>query len=239
MTERIWDRFLTEQDKAHLKLFPEAQKYGFGDRAAVLSIDNYRRAVGDHPEPLLESIKTWPGSTGLAGWDALAHTARLFQVARKNRHPVIHVTALSPEESGIPGWTPRLDDQAKEAPLSPERRDRFNRRYDFVEQAAPLPGEVIVKKTAPSAFFGTPLAAHLTRERIDTLIVCGESASGCVRATVVDGCSLRLRMVVVEECVYDRHEASLAVSLFDMDQKYADVRTLADVSAWMQRNPGR
>lgn len=234
MTERIWDRFLTERDKAHLAIFPPAPQYGFGERAAVLSIDNYRRVVGDRPEPLLESIRTWPGSTGLEGWEALSHTERLLEVARGSGRPVIHVTALSAEESGIAGWTPRLDDQVTEAPLEPAQRDRFDRRYDFVEQAAPLPGEVIVKKTAPSAFFGTPLAAHLNRERIDTLIVCGESASGCVRATVVDGCSLRFRMIVVEECVYDRHEASLAMSLFDMDQKYADVRGIAEVTSWLQ-----
>ena len=92
---------------------------------------------------------------------------------------------------------------------------------------------MVLRKTGPSAFFGTPLAAHLIGQGIDTLIVCGESVSGCVRATVVDGCSLRFRMIVVEECVYDRHEASRAINLFDMDQKYADVVPLAEVSEWI------
>ena len=92
----------------------------------------------------------------------------------------------------------------------------------------------MLKKTAPSAFFGTPLAAYLIGQGIDTLIVCGEAVSGCIRATVVDGCSLRLRMVVVEDCVYDRHEASRAINLFDMDQKYADVISLDEVSEWMR-----
>ena len=64
---------------------------------------------------------------------------------------------------------------------------------------------------------------QLTYQGIDTLLVVGESTSGCVRATVVDGCMQRLRMQVVEECVFDRHEASHAINLFDMNQKYGDV----------------
>jgi hypothetical protein len=75
--------------------------------------------------------------------------------------------------------------------------------------------------------------AHLIGERIDTLIVVGEAASGCVRATVVDGCSYRLNMIVIEECIYDRHEATRAMNLFDMDQKYADVVRLSDALAYI------
>ena len=88
-------------------------------------------------------------------------------------------------------------------------------------------------KTAPSAFWGTPLTGHLTRLGIDTLITCGESTSGCVRASVVDGCTNRYRMIVVEECVFDRHQATHAINLFDMHQKYADVMSLADVLEWL------
>jgi nicotinamidase-related amidase len=49
------------------------------------------------------------------------------------------------------------------------------------------------------------------------------ATSGCVRATVIDGATNRYRMVVVEPCVFDRIEASHAMSLFDIDQKYGDV----------------
>ena len=71
---------------------------------------------------------------------------------------------------------------------------------------------------------------------VDAIIACGESTSGCVRASVVDGCTNRYRMIVVEECVFDRHEAPHAINLFDMNQKYADVLPLAEVlehlAAW-------
>lgn len=233
MAGRVWDAFLTEQDKAHLAAASPKGRYGFGNRPAVLSVDNYRKAVGDRPEPLLESIKTWPGSTGLAGWAALEKTVDLFAAARGAQIPIIHVTGLAEEDSGMPAWGARLGGRHRSQPETAEERDRHSRRLDIVDQAAPLPGEVVLRKTGPSAFFGTPLAAHLIGAGIDTLIVCGESVSGCVRSTVVDGCSYRLRMIVVEDCVYDRHQASLAINLFDMDQKYADVISLEEVTEWI------
>jgi len=88
---------------------------------------------------------------------------------------------------------------------------------------------MIIRKTTPSAFFGTPLARYLVKNGIDTLIVCGETVSGCVRATVVEGKFHGFGMIIAEECVYDRHQASRAINLFDMDQKYGEVMALADI----------
>ena len=109
----------------------------------------------------------------------------------------------------------------------PDAEDRHRRRYGIVEQAAPLPHETVPKKTAPSAVFGTPLLAHLMATGIDTLIVCGEAVSGCLRAIVVDGCSYRLRLV--EECVHDPH-------VFDIDQKYGDVMSLEETLDWIAKH---
>jgi nicotinamidase-related amidase len=229
---RVWYRFLTESDRALLAIARPKVPYGFGERAAVLSVDNYRAAIGDRPESLLEAVKTWPSSTGLAGWKALEQTAILLNAARAAGLPVIHVTGLSEEESGIPGWSTRRGPRGVMS-RDAAGEDRHRRRYDIVDQAAPLPGEIVLKKTAPSAFFGTPLAAHLMSQGIDTLIVCGEAVSGCVRATVVDGCSYRMRMIVVEDCVFDRHEATWAMNLFDIDQKYGDVISLQETLAWI------
>jgi len=67
MPARVWDSFLTEQDRAHLAL-SRHRNIGFGERPALLLIDLYRWVFGDQPELLLEAIKTWPSSCGLAGW---------------------------------------------------------------------------------------------------------------------------------------------------------------------------
>jgi len=240
MSTRVWDAFLTEQDKAHLAASPPTRRRGFGRKAAVLSVDNYRKALGDKPEPLLEAIRTWPACTGLAGWEAADRVAELLSVARTAGVPVIHLTGLPQEESHIPAWGAALGGRHTRDGDTPEQLDRYQRRFDFIDQAAPLPGEVVLKKTAPSGFFGTPLLAHLVAAGIDTLIVCGEAVSGCVRATVTDGCSNRLHMIVVEECVYDRHEATRAINLFDIDQKYGDVVSLAEAIEWLnaQREAG-
>ena len=98
----------------------------------------------------------------------------------------------------------------------------------------PIPGEVVLRKTAPSAFWGTPLAAHLTYLGVDTLIIAGESTSGCVRATVVEATSHRYRVQVVEDCVFDRHEVTHALNLFDMHQKYADVISLSKAVSYLE-----
>lgn len=236
---RPWDPFLTDRDKAHLAASPKKSRYGFGKRAAVLSVDNYRKAIGDEREDILESIKRWPSSTGREGWDALARITSLFEGARAADVPVIHITGLAQEESGVAPWGALLGGRHDLGNAAGLQNGHQQRAYEIVPQAAPLPGEVVLKKTAPSAFFGTPLAAHLISLNVDTVIVCGEAVSGCVRATVVDARSYRFRVIVVEDCVYDRHEATWAMNLFDMDQKYGDVVPSSDVLAWFDTSGAR
>jgi nicotinamidase-related amidase len=107
------------------------------------------------------------------------------------------------------------------------------RAYEIVEEIAPQPGDLVIQKEAPSIFHGTPFLFHLNYEGIDTLIVGGESTSGCVRASVVDGATYRFHMQVVEECVFDRTQASHWMNLFDMNAKYADVIKLTEAIEYM------
>ena len=234
MQPRVWEPFLTEQDKAHLaKSTP--REVGFGRRPALLLVDLYRWVFGDEPQPLLEAVEDWPGSCGLAAWDAIPHVQTLLAAARQAGIPVVHVTGLS--DSGVESWSslkqPAGNSDRKPGMTDPAAQDRLGRRFDIIDECAPVPGEAVLYKTAPSAFWGTPLVGHLTRLGIDTIITCGESTSGCVRASVVDGCTNRYRMIVVEECVFDRHQATHAINLFDMHQKYADVLPLGDVLEWL------
>jgi nicotinamidase-related amidase len=232
MPKQVWDGFLTEQDQAHLAMV-EHRRIGFGERPALLLIDLYRWVFGDEPEPLLEAVTTWPGSCGLAAWDAIPHLQTLLKAARDAGIPIVHTTGLD-QDSGVEGWN-RHDSPPPivGANLSREAMDRRRHRYDIIDEVAPLPGEAVLRKASPSAFWGTPLAGHLNYLGVDTIITCGESTSGCVRASVVDGCTYRHRMIVVEECVFDRHEAAHAINLFDMNQKYADVLPLAEVLEYL------
>jgi maleamate amidohydrolase len=230
MTNRVWDSFLTAQDKASLKERPH-QVWGFGERPALVLIDLYRWVFGDRKQPLLEAVKEWPGSCGPPAWDALPHLQRLLGAARAARIPIVHVTGLHPYDSGVNGWADKeththyVSTDSTDAAMG----DRIRRRFDIVDEVAPLPGEAILRKAAPSGFFGTLLMSHLHSRDVDSIILCGESTSGCVRATCVDGRAYRFKMTVVEECVFDRHQSAHAMNLFDMHQKYADVLGIDDV----------
>jgi len=231
---RIWDRFLTDQDKAHVTLSRD-RRVGFGAKPALLLIDLYRWVFGDEPLSLLDGLRDWPGYCGMTGWNAIPHIQRLQAAARAAGIPVVHVTGLLDEESGVVGWNEAAHhDAGRRSGDDPMARDRRAGRYDIMPQIAPIEGEAVLRKTSPSAFWGTPLIGHLNYLGVDTILVAGESTSGCVRASVVDGCTNRFRMQVVEECVFDRHEACHAINLFDMHQKYADVIAIDDAVAYLE-----
>ena len=107
---------------------------------------------------------------------------------------------------------PGLVALTEEAPIS-----------QIVPELEPRAGELVVRKIGPSAFFGTPLQSWLTARSVDTLIVTGATTSGCVRASVVDSCSLAYRTIVAMDCCGDRALGPHEANLFDMGQKYADL----------------
>ena len=107
----------------------------------------------------------------------------------------------------------------------------------IVPQLAPRDDELVVRKTVPSAFFGTALAAWLTQRGVKTLLVAGAVTSGCVRASVVDAMSLGFRPLVVEDCVGDRAIAPHDANLFDMRQKYAAVMPLEQALRAVDASP--
>ena len=238
MAERVWEPYLTDQDRAHLAK-SKHRSVGFGERPALLLIDLYRWAFGDRPQPIVEAIETWPSSCGLAAWDAVPHIQTLLSAARDAGIPIVHATGR--EEDGLAGWSEWREVYGTDD-RSPEAAERRSRKSEIIDEVAPIPGEPVLRKSSPSAFWGTPLTGHLSYYNVDTIITCGETTSGCVRASVVDGCTERYRMIVVEECVFDRHEAAHAINLFDMHQKYADVLSLADVleylAEWRVRHDG-
>ncbi len=91
----------------------------------------------------------------------------------------------------------------------------------IVDVLQPVPGELVVRKNVPSAFFGTALAPWLTQRGVQTLLVAGAVTSGCVRASVVDAMCWGFRPLVVTDCVGDRALGPHEANLFDMGQKYA------------------
>ena len=105
-----------------------------------------------------------------------------------------------------------------------------------VPELSPAPGDLIIRKQFPSAFFGTHLASSLAMQGIRTLFITGATTSGCVRASAVDAMCHGFRPVIVEDCVGDRSVAQHEANLFDLKMKYAEVMKLRDVVALTLRS---
>ncbi len=211
MDERhSWDDMLGDDERLLEARAPRERR--LGRRPALLLIDLYRKAFGDRSAPLEEAIRRWPASCGPAGWAALGPLGQLLTAARDAHVPVIHTTGEARPEAAFGGATRRRVGDTSRAT-----------DYEIVEPVAPIAGEGVIYKGRASAFFGTPLASWLRRLDVDTVVVGGETTSGCVRASVVDAFSHGYEVVVVEEAVFDRSPLSHKVNLYDMHSKYATV----------------
>lgn len=208
---RVWDAFLTSRDKAHLDAgWRKELPFGLGRRPAVMVVDNTVAALdGRSREDRIDVDH--PGRFGPEGWAAIGATVPLLDTARAHDVPVVFTVVEAPNRWGLMRF-----DRVFELTRSPTFTE-------VVAELCPAPGELVIRKAGASAFHGTALLSHLVSHGIDTLLVCGNSTSGCVRATVVDAACYGFFVGVVEECTFDRTEASHAVNLFDMDQKYGDV----------------
>ena len=92
MTEYVWDKFLTERDKAVFAAGGFGAVGGFGKRPALLVIDVNWLFCGDKPEPILDSIKRWRSSCGEESWVAVDYIRQLVEAARGKGLPVIYTT---------------------------------------------------------------------------------------------------------------------------------------------------
>ncbi|WP_176114804.1 isochorismatase family protein [Burkholderia cepacia] len=147
---------------------------------------------------------------------AIERTVPLLAAARTRGWPVAHTRIVFADDDAdenvfttkVPGLL-ALKEHAHNSAIVPE--------------LTPWAGELVVRKTGPSAFFGTPLAAWLAQRGVRTLAIAGAVTSGCVRASVVDAMQYGFRPFVLSDCVGDRAIAPHDANLFDMAQKYAAV----------------
>ena len=195
-----------------------------GTSPALLAIDLYELAYQGGAKPVADLHKTYPSTCGENAFAAIDPTKRLFATARAAGLPIFYTTQDTRPESA-----PARINATKRRSVSQDP-SLYSIRTDF----KPQPGDVILPKQRASGFYGTPLLAHLTQLGIQTVIVCGESTSGCVRATAVDAYSHGFHVVVVEECCFDRSTLSHKVNLFDLHHKYADVMHVDQVVMHLQ-----
>ena len=190
---------------------------GVGPKPALIAIDLYNKVYRGGPGPVVEINRQYRGACGVHAWDALEPTVKLFAAARNAGIPVIYTTG-SLRDGRIHSTNRNITE-----------RPATNNDWDIKAEFAPEDGDLIIRKERASGFYGTPLLAYLQMMGVDSLIACGESTSGCVRATVVDGYSNGFHVTLAEECTFDRSTLSHKVNLFDLHHKYADVMHVDEV----------
>ncbi len=224
----IWDDVISPRDRqVYGRTGRGATRIGFGQRPALIIIDVNYNWVGDRRESILRSIERFPASCGEEAWRAVDCISALLPVARSRKVPVFYTTNDFREDILWPGHSPGKGTGGR------VRLAGIERGTDIVDEIAPGPGDVVIAKPKPSAFFGTPLIGFLRTLGVDTLLCCGGTTSGCVRATVVDGYSYNYRVAVIEEATFDRAEVSHKINLFDMNAKYADVVSAGEVMEYL------
>lgn len=218
-----WQDVLPADEQEILELAGYGEPMPLGSRIAVLIIDATLNFTGRSRAPIRTMIQEFPNSCGEDAWDAIDAIQRVLAPARAHGIPVIYTRGpLQKNDLTLGAW--RLTNN-RALPVGADDEGE-----SIVAEIAPGASDVVIEKLRPSGFFGTPLSSMLVQLGVDTVLVCGGTTSGCVRATVVDAFSSGLRVGVVADATFDRVRTSKDVSLFDMSQKYARVLT-ADEAA--------
>lgn len=204
-------------DEQARRVYAEArlgQSVTLGSRPAILVVD----FTCGFTDPAYEA-----GSDLTAEVEA---TARLLATARSQGIPVVFTT-IGFEPSGRDGglWLEKFPALAELA--LGQRPVEIDPRLQHRED------ETIVLKKGASAFFGTNLSAILVSQGVDTVVLCGATTSGCIRATAVDLMQHGFPALVPRECVGDRASAPHEANLFDIQAKYADVVSLEETIAYL------
>lgn len=209
-----WDGIVPQETLDHYRQAGFSKPSRQGSKPALLVIDTQYSTSGEAPMPLSEAVKYHPLNCGEYAWQAIANMVPLIAAFREIGAPIIYPyvseSKVASEQSRWP------------------TNNSSSRFFQMVEEIAPEDGDVLLPKTAPSAFFGTPLLKYLITLRVDTLFIVGNTTSGCIRASVVDANSYDYNVIVPHDCCYDRAPVSHAVNLFDIAAKYADVISTTD-----------
>lgn len=216
MKNAIWQDILSEQDLAVIDKAGYATRgaatfssRGDASSPALVIIDMQKLFVGEDV-PILEAIASEATMIGEVGWRAIDAMQPLITQCRAMQIPVIYARML------------------------PHNRPNNDPILDFVSDISPQTEDTIIEKTSSSIFFKTNLLAVLHQLEIDSLILIGNSTSGCIRAAAVDAVQNGFSAIVPHDCVFDRIEASHKISLLDMWMKYARVTSSTDLIAKLE-----
>jgi nicotinamidase-related amidase len=192
--------------------------------AVLVVVDAANEFLGARVDPI-EAAREIPTACGLVAWSAVEQIARLVEVFRAHGWPVVFT---------VPDWT--LQQAVGTATAGPTRavHDGFG---EMPAELTPRPDEPVFARSKPSAFFGSALVSTLVRWGRADVIVVGGTTSGCVRASVVDASSWGFDVTLVDDACFDRSRLSHAVTLFELERKYATIRRADALIGELQSAP--
>ena len=182
-------------------------------------LESHSTGIGDHPAlVVVDMCKAFINSSSPLGFECnelIQANINLVKKFRLNKFPVIFTTTIyrNPSEASVfRSKIPALNI------LEPE-----SDAVTFIDDLAPSKDEILIEKKFASAFFQTKLIDSLHKMKADSIVICGVTTSGCVRATAVDSLQNNFPTTIVEDCVGDRDLDAHKANLYDLRSKYADV----------------
>ena len=121
----------------------------------------------------------------------------LLELARANGVRVVY--SQDTHRDGDPEWR-----------IWPEHAREGSWGWEIVDELAPAPDDVVLRKPRYDAFYGTPLDHLLRLWGVDTLVMCGTVANICVHYTAASA-ALRWYQIVIPR------DAISALDPFDLE----------------------
>ncbi len=213
---RIWDRYIDDDIRKMYQHYRSEPK--IGSNPCLLLIDLYNLSYKGGDRPVSELLETNPSGCGEHAYRAIEPTQQLIEMFRALDYSIIYTTR---------DWAAHASGMHS---TQRQRKDVSESDYQIFDAFRPQPTDAIIKKSRASVFYKTKLDEVIMERNIDSIVVGGESTSGCVRASVVDAYSRGLPPILVTECIFDRNPVSHAINLFDMHHKYGHVTTLKELN---------
>ena len=132
----------------------------------------------------------------------------LLELARANGVRVVY--SQDTHRDGDPEWR-----------IWPEHAREGSWGWEIVDELAPAPDDVVLRKPRYDAFYGTPLNHLLRLWGVDTLVMCGTIANICVQYTAASA-ALRWYEVVIPR------DAISALDPFDLESSLRQTALVLD-----------
>lgn len=209
-------RYVYNEIKHAYEKWGQFGKIGFGKKPCIIVRD---------------LIRYFTDPTSKAGYDmdvVVEQTKVLLNFAAKMKIPLVFaVTIYDPDNNISNLWARKIETNLllKQGSVWIEVDPRIN-HFEFNK---------VIYSPYISPFFKSDLSDWLSEQEIDTVIITGNSTSGCVKVTAIDSLQNGFHTIIPKEAVGDRSITEHQMALLQLDVKYADVLSLPEVLAYLNK----